>query len=257
MSASENIAAIVHRLAEDTPVPVALHMDHGKSIDVARAAVEAGYTSVMIDTSRLPLDENIAATQEIVAYAHARDVQVEAEVGQLAGIEDLGDVPAEVTFTAPKEAERFVAETGVDSLAISIGTSHGAFKFKGEPQLDFNRLSAIAGLIDHPIVLHGASAMSEPDVVLALQYGARLPAARGIPEEFIQRAISLGVAKINTDSDLRLAALGRLRQVLAERPDIFNLYELMGEMEAALRTAVEARIRLFGSEGRAAEGAAR
>ena len=247
-----NIASIVGRLAEETAVPVALHMDHGKSIEVARAAVEAGYTSVMIDTSRLPLEENIAATREIVEYAHARAVQVEAEIGQLAGIEDLGEVEAEATFTVPEEAVRFVADTGVDSLTITIGTSHGAFKFKGEPRLDFDRLAKIAGLIKNPIVLHGASAVREEDVAFAERYGAKLPKATGVPEEFIKRAISLGVAKINTDSDLRLAALGRMRQVLAERPDIFNLYQLMGEVEEAVRDAVEARIRLFGSDGKAA-----
>ena len=244
-----NIAPIVRRLAEEAPVPVALHM--GKSIEVARAAVEAGYTSVMIDTSRLPLDENIAATREIVEYAHARGAQVEGELGQLAGIEDLGEVPAAATFTVPEEAVRFVAETGLDPIAITIGTSHGAFKFKGEPHLDFDRLSAIAERIDNPIVLHGASAVREEDVAFAEQYGARLPKATGIPEEFIKRAIALGVAKINTDSDLRLAALGRMRQVLTERPDIFNLYELIGEAEDATRQAVEARIRLFGGEGKA------
>ena len=247
-----NIASIVRRLAEEASVPVALHMDHGKSIEVARAAVEAGYTSVMIDTSRLPLEENIAATREIVEYAHARDVQVEAEIGQLAGIEDLGEEEADATFTVPEEAVRFVNETGVDSLTITIGTSHGAFKFKGEPRLDFERLAGIADLIKNPIVLHGASAVRSEDVAFAERYGARLPKATGIPHEFIKRAISLGVAKINTDSDLRLAALGRMRQVLTERPDIFNLYELMGEVEDAIRASVEARIRLFGSEGKAA-----
>jgi fructose-bisphosphate aldolase class II len=246
-----NLAAIVRRLAEETDAPIALHLDHGKSIEVARAAVEAGYTSVMIDTSRLPLEENIAATREIVEHAHAHGVQVEAEIGQLAGIEDIGDVEAEATFTVPEEAVRFVAETGVDSLTITIGTAHGAFKFKGPPRLDFDRLATIAGLVDNPIVLHGASAVRAEDVAFAERYGARLPAARGLPEEFIERAISLSVAKINTDSDLRLAALGRMRQVLTERPDIFNLYELMGEVENATRDAVEARIRLFGSEGKA------
>ncbi len=246
-----NIASIVRRLAEETPAPIALHMDHGKSIEVARAAVEAGYTSVMIDTSRLPLEENIAATREIVEYAHGRDTQVEAEIGQLAGIEDLGEVEAEATFTVPEEAVRFADETGVDSLTITIGTSHGAFKFKGEPRLDFDRLAAIAKLIDNPIVLHGASAVREEDVAFAERYGARLPKASGIPEEFVKRAISLGVAQINTDSDLRLASLGRMRQVLTERPEIFNLYQLMGEVEGAVRETVEARIRLFGCEGKA------
>lgn len=246
----ENMAAIVRSLAEGSPAPVALHLDHGKSIEVAEQAIAAGYTSVMIDTSRLPLDENIAATREIVEYAHVRGVQVEAEIGQLAGIEDLGEEEAAATFTVPEDARRFVAETGVDSLTVTIGTSHGAFKFKGEPRLDFERLAAITRLIDSPIVLHGASAVPAHDVALAERYGARLPQARGIPEEMIRRAISLGIAKINTDSDLRLAALGRMRQVLAERPDIFNMYELMAEVEDAIRLAVEARIRLFGSEGK-------
>lgn len=248
----DNIAAMVRRLAEDAPVPVALHMDHGKSIEVARAAIEAGYTSVMIDTSRLPLAENIASTREIVEYAHPRGVQVEAEIGQLSGIEDLGDVPAEATFTVPEEAVQFVSETGVDSLTITIGTSHGAFKFKGEPYLDFERLGEIASLIELPIVLHGASAVRAEDTALAVKYGALLPEARGIPAEFIRRGIALGVAKINTDSDLRLAALGRMRQLLVERPDIFNLYELLGDVEEAIRVAVESRICLFGGEGKAA-----
>ena len=246
-----NIAQIVRELAEESPAPVALHLDHGKSIEVARAAVEAGYTSVMIDTSRLPLDENIAATREIVEYAHPRDVQVEAELGTLAGIEDLDDRPAESTFTVPDEAVRFVAETGVDTLTITIGTSHGAFKFKGTPRLDFDRLELIAGMIPTPIVLHGASAVSAEDSAMARKYGAKLPDARGVPDEFIRRAIPLGVAKINTDSDLRLAALVRLRQVLADRPDIFNMYELMGEVQDAMRAAVEARMQLFGSVGKA------
>jgi fructose-bisphosphate aldolase class II len=144
-----------------------------------------------------------------------------------------------------------VRETGVDSLTITIGTSHGAFKFTGEPRLDFERLQTIAGLIANPIVLHGASAVRADDATLAEKYGARLPSAKGVPDEFIRRAIPMGVAKINTDSDLRLAALGALRRVLSERPDIFNMYELMGEMEAAVRAAVEARIQLFGSAGRA------
>lgn len=248
----DNIALIVRRLGEASPAPVALHLDHGKSIEVAKAAVEAGYTSVMIDTSRLPLEENIAATRQIVKYAHSRGVQVEAEIGQLAGIEDLGEEEAAATFTAPEDATRFVGETNVDSLTITIGTSHGAFKFKGEPRLDFDRLAAIARHIDTPIVLHGASSVPAEDVSLAERYGAQLPHAKGIPEELIRRAISLGVAKINTDSDLRLVALGRLRQVLAERPDIFNMYELMAEVGDAIRLSVEARIRLFGSEGKAA-----
>jgi fructose-bisphosphate aldolase class II len=240
------LARIIRALAEGASLPVALHMDHGKSIAVARAAIDAGYTSVMIDTSRLPLERNIAATREIVEYARSHDVQVEAELGQLAGIEDVGDVPAEATFTVAEDAARFVAESGVDSLAITIGTSHGAFKFAGEPRLDFARLADIASRIPIPLVLHGASAVNQGAVALAERYGARLPTARGLPDELIRQAISMGIAKINTDSDLRLAALGRLRQALTERPDLFNMYELMGEVEEAVRLATIERIRLFG-----------
>lgn len=246
-----NLAALIQRLAEESSTAVALHLDHGTSIEVAKAAVEVGYTSVMIDTSRLPFEENIAASREIVEFAHAANVQVEAELGQLAGIEDLGEVETTATFTVPEEAVQFAAETGVDSLTITIGTSHGAFKFRGVPRLDLERLAAIAGLITQPIVLHGASAMPRENVALAERYGAQLSAARGVPDDLIRRAIPLGIAKINTDSDLRLAALARLRQVLTEQPGMFNMYQLMGDVEDAIRLAVEERIRLFGSKGKA------
>ena len=205
----------------------------------------------MIDTSRLPLDENIAETRKIVDAAHKRGVAVEAELGQISGIEDVGDVDVESTLTAPEEARRFAIETGIDSLAIAIGTSHGATKFTGEPRLDFGRLRAIADLVDVPLVLHGASAVPAGALELAERFGAELPTARGVPEEFISRAISMGVAKINTDSDLRLAALGRMRQVLTEKPGLFNMYQLMGEVEAAIRSATEARIGLLSSGGKA------
>ena len=153
-------------------------------------------------------------------------------------------------LTDPDQAARFAAETGVDSLAVAIGTSHGAVKFSGPPRLDFTRLQEIAARIPQPIVLHGASSLPAEQVRFAERYGAKLPHAQGIPEEFIRKAVSLGIAKVNTDSDLRLAALGRLRQVLTERPDIFNLYELMGEMEGAIRRATAARITLLGGAGK-------
>jgi len=169
----------------------------------------------------------------------------------LGGIEDLGEQEVRSMLTDPDQAARFAAETGVDALAVAIGTSHGAVKFSGTPHLDFVRLQEIAARIPQPIVLHGASSLPAEEVRFAERYGARLPHAQGIPEELIRKAVSLGIAKVNTDSDLRLAALGRLRQVLVERPDIFNLYELMGEVEAAIRTSVAGRIRLLGSDGKA------
>lgn len=247
----ENIVAIVRQLAGRTKAPVALHLDHSKSEGLARAAVDAGYTSVMIDASRESYDENARDTRHIVDYAHARGVHVEAELGTLGGIEDLGEQAARSMLTEPDQAVRFAAETEVDALAVAIGTSHGAYKFKGEPHLDFDRLQEIAARIEKPIVLHGASSLPQEQVLLAEHYGAKLPHAQGIPPAFIQKAVKMGIAKVNTDSDLRLAALGRLRQVLVERPDIFNLYELMGEVEEAIRLATAERIRLLGGDGKA------
>jgi fructose-bisphosphate aldolase, class II len=247
----ENLVAIVRQLASRTKAPVALHLDHGKSTSLARAAVDAGYTSVMIDASRESFEENERETREVVAYAHGHGVHVEAELGTLGGIEDLGEQAMRSMLTDPDQAVRFARETRVDALAVAIGTSHGAYKFKGEPHLDFERLQEIASRVEQPIVLHGASSLPEEAVALATRYGAQLPQARGIPPELIRRALQHGVAKVNTDSDLRLAALGRLRQVLAERPDLFNLYELMGEVERAIKDATAERIRLLGSAGRA------
>lgn len=246
-----NMVAIVRELAGRTKAPVALHLDHGKSEELARAAVDAGYTSVMIDASRQSFEENVREMRDIVAYAHARDVHVEAELGTLGGIEDLGEQAVRSMLTDPDQAVRFATETEVDALAVAIGTSHGAYKFKGQPHLDFDRLHEIASRITQPIVLHGASSMPHEETLLAERYGAQLPHAQGIPPEFIRKAVTMGIAKVNTDSDLRLAALARLRQVLAERPDLFNLYELMGEVEAAIRHAAIERIRLLGSAGKA------
>ena len=247
----ENMVAIVRQLAGRTQAPVALHLDHGKSEALARAAVDVGYTSVMIDASRESFDENVRETRDIVAYAHARGVHVEAELGTLGGNEDLGEQSGRSMLTDPDQAVRFAAETEVDALAVAIGTSHGANKFKGVPRLDFDRLREIAARVAQPIVLHGASSMLPEEIQFAEGYGATLPHAQGIPAELIQKAVSMGIAKVNTDSDLRLAALGRLRQVLVERPDLFNMYELMGTVEAAMRRATAARIRLLGSAGKA------
>jgi len=247
----ENLVAIVRQLVGRTKAPVALHLDHGKSVALAHAAVDAGYTSVMIDASRESFDENVRETRDIVEYAHTRGVHVEAELGTLGGIEDLGEQAVRSMLTDPDQAVRFAATTGVDALAVAVGTSHGAYKFKGEPRLDFERLRTIASRIAQPLVLHGASSLDRDQVAFAERYGAKLEHAQGIPHDLIRTAVTLGIAKVNTDSDLRLAALARLRQVLVERPDLFNLYELMGEVEAAIRQATIERIRLLGSAGKA------
>ena len=247
----DNLAAMVRQLTAHTKAPVALHLDHGKSEELARAAVDAGYTSVMIDASRQSFEENLRETRDIVDYAHRHGVHVEAEIGTLGGIEDLGEQSGKALLTDPDQAVRFAAETAVDALAIAIGTSHGAYKFKGTPRLDFDLLRDVASRITQPIVLHGASAMPQEGLDLAQRFGAVLPHAQGIPPALIRQAVGLGIAKVNTDSDLRLAALGRLRQVLVERPDLFNLYELMGEMETAIRDATIERSHLLGSAGKA------
>ena len=247
----DSMVAIVRLLAARTKAPVALHLDHSRSVKLTREAIDAGYTSVMIDASRESFDENVRETRDVVAYAHNRGVHVEAELGTLGGIEDVGERLGRSTLTDPEQAVRFAATTGVDALAVAVGTSHGAYKFKGEPQLDFDRLRAIAARIEQPIVLHGASSLRQDQIAFAEHYGAKLEHAQGIPPEFIRKAVTMGVAKVNTDSDLRLAALGRLRQVLTERPDLFNLYELMGSVEEAIRSATAERIRLLGSNGKA------
>ena len=246
----ENLVAIVRELAARTRASVALHLDHGKSVALSRAAIDAGYTSVMIDASRQTFEENLRETSDIVRYAHARGVHVEAELGTLGGIEDLGENAVRSMLTDPDQAARFAAETQVDALAVAVGTSHGAYKFKGEPHLDFDRLREIATRVAQPLVLHGASSLDPQQVAFAERYGATLPHAQGIPPELIRKAVTLGVAKVNTDSDLRLAAIGRLRQVLVERPDLFNLYELNGLVEEAIRHETVERIRLLGSDGR-------
>ncbi len=247
----EAMVAIVRLLAGRTRAPVALHLDHGKSVALSLAAIDAGYTSVMIDASRASFEENVEKTREVVAYAHARGVHVEAELGTLAGIEDLGEQAAGASLTNPAQAARFAEATGVDALAVAVGTSHGAYKFKGQPHLDLDRLREIAARVQQPLVLHGASSLPHADVVLAERFGAKLDHAQGIPAALIRQAIGCGIAKVNTDSDLRLAAIGRLRQALGERPEVFNLYELMGLMEAGIRDATMERIELLGSAGKA------
>ena len=247
----EAMVAIVRLLAGRTRAPVALHLDHGKSVALSLAAIDAGYTSVMIDASRASFEENVEKTREVVAYAHARGVHVEAELGTLAGIEDLGEQAAGASLTDPAQAAQFAEATGVDALAVAVGTSHGAHKFKGQPHLDLDRLREIAARVQQPLVLHGASSLPHADVVLAERFGAKLDHAQGIPAALIRQAIGCGIAKVNTDSDLRLAAIGRLRQALGERPEVFNLYELMGLMEAGIRDATMERIELLGSAGKA------
>jgi len=220
-------------------IPVALHLDHGATFKIARSCIDSGFSSVMIDGSHFPYAENVRLTRQVVDYAHTKDVTVEGELGVLAGIEE--DVSAEAShYTKPEEVEDFVTKTGVDSLAISIGTSHGAYKFKlkpGEtvPPLRFDILEEIEKrLPDFPIVLHGASSVIPEYVEMINMFGGRLDEAVGIPEEQLRQASQSSVCKINIDSDGRLAMTGTIRRVFAEKPKEFDPRKYLGPAREAL-----------------------
>lgn len=248
----EMLVEMVRTAAKVYGVPMSLHLDHGKDYDAAVRCVDSGFSSVMIDASALPLEENIAVTKRVVEYAHKHGVSVEAELGRLAGIEEHVSVEARDAFlTHPQDALRFVRESGVDSLAIAIGTSHGAYKFKGDPRLDFERLSEIAGLVSIPLVLHGASGVPEDILKLCQQYGAQLPGAKGVPNESISEAVKLGIAKVNIDTDLRLAFTGAVRKVLADKPEAFDPRKILGPARDLIKDVVKRKMKLLGSSGKA------
>jgi fructose-bisphosphate aldolase class II len=247
----EYIVAMARSAAETTNVPLCLHLDHGRDLALIRRCIKAGYTSVMIDASHLPFDENVNQTRAVVEMAHPAGVSVEAELGRLVGREDAVIVAErEAMLVDPAEAARFVAETGVDSLAPAIGTAHGAFKFKGEPRLDFQRLANVRQLTGAlPLVLHGASSVP-PDLVAKCQrYGLDVEGARGVPEQDLTRAIRLGVNKINVDTDLRLAFAAEVRHVFSEQPKEFDPRHYLGRARDAVRELVEQKIELFGPAG--------
>jgi fructose-bisphosphate aldolase class II len=229
----------------DTGLDICLHLDHGEDFDICKKCVDDGFTSVMIDGSRYDFKENIAVTRQVVEYAHAKGVTVEAELGKLAGIEDNVKVDARsATFTDPEEAAEFVDKTGVDSLAIAIGTSHGAYKFKGEPYLDFERLKAIHKLIpDVPLVLHGASTVLPEFVAMCNQYGGSIPGAQGVPEDMILEAAKYGVCKVNIDTDLRLAMTAEIRRYLMENPADFDPRKYLGPAREAIKRMVQHKIK--------------
>ena len=218
------LVKLVEAAMLDTGLDVVLHLDHGEDFDICKACVDDGFSSVMIDASKLPFEENIAQTKRVVEYAHAKGVVVEAELGTLAGVEDNVSVAEkDALFTDPDQASEFIERTGIDSLAIAIGTSHGAYKFKGEPKLDFDRLKKITELVPgFPIVLHGASSVPKELVDKCNRYGGDIPGARGVPEEMLAKAATMGVAKINIDTDLRLSMTAAIRQVQAEQPAVFD-----------------------------------
>jgi fructose-bisphosphate aldolase class II len=248
----DNIYYTVKHLAEYFGVTAALHLDHGKDFAVVVKCLRHGWTSVMIDASKEPYENNVAATAEVVRMASIAGVPVEAELGRLAGVEDLVNVEEkEATLTDPAQAADFVEKTGCSSLAVAIGTSHGAYKFKGTPTLELERLTQIAGRVSIPLVLHGASSVPQDVLDRAAKYGAKLPGAKGVPEDAIREAVKRGIAKINIDTDLRLAFTGGVRQVLTESPEVFDPRKIIGEGRDAMKDVVRRKIQLFGSEGKA------
>ena len=245
------LSKIVKTAAEAAPVPMSLHLDHGEDFDTAQKCIDAGFTSVMIDGSHLKFEDNIALTKRVVDIAHPKGVSVEAELGRLAGVEESTIEEKDAILTDPNVAAEFVEKTEVDALAVAIGTSHGAYKFKTEPKLDFGRLELIKEKVDIPLVLHGASSVPSWIIEKAAKYGAQLEGAKGIPEDHIRKAITMGIAKINIDTDLRLAFTATVREVLAKSPKEFDPRKILGPAKEAMKEVVKAKMRLFGSSGKA------
>jgi len=248
----EYLVNIVRTGAARMTAPVALHLDHGATIEDAAKCIEGGFTSVMIDASHFPLEENIRITKEVVRLAHPKNIAVEAELGRLGGIEDNISVSEkEAILTDPVQAEQFVRETGCDALAVAVGTSHGAYKFKAEVRLAFDRIDEIKKRVKIPLVLHGASGVGRELLEKAERFGAKLPGAKGVPDEAYTQAISLGINKINIDTDLRLAWVGAVREVLAVKPEEFDPRKVLGPARDAVKKVVMAKMKLFGSAGKA------
>ena len=231
-------------------VPIAIHLDHGPDFDTCKMCIDAGFTSVMIDGSKYDFEENVRVTKEVVDYAHSKGVVVEAELGKLAGIEDEVNVDSkDAMYTDPEQAEEFVKRTECDSLAIAIGTSHGAYKFKGEAKLRFDILKEIKERIPNtPIVLHGASSVIPKLVEMCNEYGGDIPGAKGVPDEILMEAGKLGVSKINVDTDLRLAMTAGIRKVFAEEPSAFDPRKYLVPARDLIKETVKHKMEnVFGS----------
>ncbi len=250
------LVKLVEAAVAETGLPIALHLDHGDTFELCKSCIDGGFTSVMIDGSHHDYEDNVALTKKVVDYAHQFGVTVEGELGQLAGIEDDVNVSAEdASFTNPDQVYDFVTRTGVDSLAIAIGTSHGAYKFKPgqKPQLRFDILEEVSRrLPGFPIVLHGASSVVPEFVEMVNTYGGQMPDAIGIPEDMLRKAATMAVCKINIDSDLRLAMTGAIRKHFAEHPDHFDPRQYLGDGRAAIKGMVEHKIKdVLGCNGKA------
>ena len=245
---------MIEAAVADTDLPIAVHLDHGPDFETCKSCIDGGFSSVMIDGSHFSFEENIALTKKVVEYAHDHGVVVEAELGRLAGVEDDVKVSAEdSSYTQPDEVEEFVTRTGCDSLAIAIGTSHGAYKFKGEAKLRFDILEEVGRrLPGFPIVLHGASSVSPEYVDLINQFGGTMPGAQGVPEDMLRKAASMAVCKINIDSDLRLAFTALVRKHFVEHPDHFDPRQYLTDARTGIREMVRHKIvDVLGCNGKA------
>jgi fructose-bisphosphate aldolase class II len=253
------LKAIINVVVEENPdIPVAINLDHGDTFETCKQFVDDGFTSVMIDASSKPFEENIAITKQVVEYAHARDVVVEAELGQLGGIEEdvVGVEHDDVSkhLADPNQVEEFVTKTSVDSLAVAIGTSHGAYKFKKEPKLAFDVIQEIADkLPGFPLVMHGSSSVLREFVDLINKYGGKMPNAMGVPEDAVSKAAKMAVCKVNIDTDLRLALTAKIRQVFAEEPGQFDPRKYLGPGRDAIKAMVKHKLHVLGCAGKAAE----
>ena len=245
---------LIEAAVEDSDLPICMHLDHGDTFELCKDCVDMGFTSVMIDASHHSFEENIKITKNVVEYAHDHGVVVEAELGRLAGIEDAINVSEkDSAYTDPDQVQEFVSRTNVDSLAIAIGTSHGAFKFKGEPKLRFDILEEVGKrLPEFPIVLHGASSVPQYLVEQINEYGGNMPGAKGVPEDMLRRAATMAVCKINIDSDLRMAMTATIRKYFKENPSHFDPRQYLKPARAAITEIVRHKIvNVLGCNGKA------
>ncbi|MFT4343613.1 MAG: class II fructose-1,6-bisphosphate aldolase [Candidatus Woesearchaeota archaeon] len=243
------VKAFIDVVRSDAQVPVAFHLDHGQSLDMVKRVIGLGYTSVMIDASKYDFEKNIAITKEVVEYAHQHGVSVEAELGTIGGVEDNIEAK-EIIFTDPAKAKEFAERTGCDSLAVAIGTSHGAYKFKGKAELHFDVLDQIRSAVSIPLVLHGASSIPDEAVDRINQFGGEMEHTHGVDGDVLQEAVRRGIAKVNTDSDLRLIWTGSVRQVLAEKKSEFDPRNIIGPARGLILEYIKSRMRLLGSSGK-------
>jgi fructose-bisphosphate aldolase class II len=245
-------------VAENPDIPIVMHLDHGDTFETCKQCVDDGFTSVMIDASKQPFEKNVEVTKKVVEYAHANGVVVEAELGQLGGIEEdvVGVSGDDISkhLTDPDQAVEFVERTGCDSLAVACGTSHGAYKFKAEPKLAFDVIQRVADkLPGFPLVMHGSSSVLKEFKDLINKYGGNMPDAKGVPEEAISRAAKMAVCKVNIDTDLRMALTAKIRQVLAEKPGEFDPRKYLGPGREAIKDMVKHKLHVLGCAGKAAE----